>query len=179
MKSINLSHEKILSISETIVEISKLEFDDSLYAKNDEDAKKKWQRFIYAITVNEDIFITHAKALKKATAPSKEYKKYIQERSNLGKKYSQKDKNNNPKINQGNFIIEQKYFNDFTNELDELKNKYSDAIEKQNKIIEDINEFMEEEDQINIKEVFTDSIPLTLNMKQMKVLLPLMDKEIV
>jgi hypothetical protein len=176
METIKLTNEKVMEIATVLDVLNVLNFDEKMYS-DEKTSRTYWQKFVYAISRNTDSFGIVIKAIKKVLDPSKEYIEYDRKRYELAQKYADLDKDGKPVINGNSYIVRQNR-DKFDREIDVLLKEYKTAIDNQNKLKDNMPQFLETEEEISCYKIKSEWVPLTLNAQQLRALLPLIDGEI-
>jgi len=101
-------------------------------------------KFSYWLAKNRKRIQPEIESLEEAIESSRRYKEYDMERARIAKFYADKDKNGKPIIQNSSYVVIEK-LNEFNSELNILKEKYKDEVEKRDKQIEEYNNLLEEE----------------------------------
>jgi len=176
MSSCQLSNEKILKISDVLKNLGELEFNEDMY-DDKKTSRSNWQKFAYAISRNEDFFISLTKAMKKLLNPSKKYMEYNTKRLELAQKYADLDKDGKPIIFNNNYVINTRR-NEFESQIEKIKDEYKECIEEQEKRENSLDEILEREEEVQIYQIKSTYLPLTLTASQLNALQTLIDGEI-
>ena len=107
-------------------------------------------RFSYNVIKNKKLISNEVEALQEAMLPSKEYQEFEKERLETCVRLGDKDPLGNPKVNR----LKQFVFTENKEEMDKLINemleKYKDAIDGFNKQEEELGEILKEEIEIEV-----------------------------
>jgi len=101
-------------------------------------------KFSYWLAKNRKRIQPEIESLEEVIESSRRYKEYDMERVRIAKFYADKDENGKPIIQNSSYVVIEK-LNEFNSELDILKEKYKDEVEKRDKQIEEYNNLLEEE----------------------------------
>jgi len=101
-------------------------------------------KFSYWLAKNRKRIQPEIESLEEAIESSRRYKEYDTERARIAKFYADKDENGKPIIQNSSYVVIEK-LNEFNSELNILKEKYKDEVEKRDKQIEEYNNLLEEE----------------------------------
>jgi len=101
-------------------------------------------KFSYWLAKNRKRIQPEVEALEEAIEPSKSYREYDTERARVAKFYADKDETGKPIIQNASYVVI-KQLDEFNNELNLLKERYKDDIEKREKQIEEYNRLLEED----------------------------------
>ncbi|MDD5651687.1 MAG: hypothetical protein PHF86_14930 [Candidatus Nanoarchaeia archaeon] len=176
METIKLTNDKVMEVATVLDALNVLNFDEKMYS-DEKTSRTYWQKFVYAISRNTDSFGIVIKAIKKVLDPSKEYIEYDKKRFELAQKYADLDKDGKPVINGNSYIVRQNR-DKFDREIDVLLKEYKTPIDNQNKLKDNMPQFLETEEEISCYKIKSEWVPLTLNAQQLRALLPLIDGEI-
>jgi hypothetical protein len=176
MESIKLTNEKVLKMSNELGVLGSLEFNEKMYS-DEKTSRGYWQKFVYAISRNSDMFDSVAKAIKKVLDPSKEYKEYNVKRSEVAQKWANIDASGKP-VTDGMTYVITKNRKEFDEEMKVLQDKYKVAIESYEKLNDSIVEILEKEEEVQYYKIKSEWVPMTLTSNQLKALLSLIEGEI-
>ncbi len=101
-------------------------------------------KFGYFVAKNKVVLKNEYSALDEARKASPEFTEFDTKRATLAADNADKDEQGQPKIENNNFIIIEK-FEEFKKALDDLKEEYADAIKEQEQKIKDFEVLLEEE----------------------------------
>jgi hypothetical protein len=160
MNKIQLTNEQVLKSNEVLKELNTLEFDEQMY-EDSKTSRSKWQKFAYAISINEGHFEKYAKAIKKAIEPPKKFMEYENKRTEIVQEMADKDSEGKPIISGRTYVIT-KQKSEFDKKISDLREEYKEAIDEQKKIEEGLNELMERVEEVEVYSMKQEWLPLTL-----------------
>lgn len=122
-------------------------------------------KWAYAASKNLKIIYPLFVDFMKMNEPTQSFKEFDNARIQLCLKYTEKDKEGNAIIENGNYKILEKYKDKFLKELENLKQLYPQALLDQQKQVEDAEKFLSEEIKIELHKIkIADSPNLTPSM---------------
>ncbi|MFW6001835.1 MAG: hypothetical protein ACOCQD_00685 [archaeon] len=142
-----LSRKNIINIYKSLDDISK-----SNQIKN--------VQFIYAIIRNKKLLEDEVNSIDGIDLSKIEgYGEFERERVELCHKYSLKDENNNPTIQEGRYTIDPRKQDEFIKELRDLEEKYHDAVNERKRQEEELEKLLNEEIKISLYPITIEMIP--------------------
>jgi hypothetical protein len=133
----------------------------------------KGVKFAYAISKNITILEREIKALNKLSEPSPEFMEYDKKRLSVCSEFADKDKNGNPVIQQGNFLISER--SKFDKAMAKLKKEHKEAYDNHAKKLEEFDELMEEEANIELFKVSLEVVPDDINGEVLHSIMPIIN----
>lgn len=131
-------------------------------------------KFGYFVAKNISIIGSEIDSIQKAIEPYKEYTEYDKERVKLAVKYSKKDENGKPVIENNVYQIEdQKAFEEVVNKLREEK---KETIEKRNHQIDEYGKLLEEETKITLYKIKEENLPADIKTQDMRAIFNLIEE---
>jgi len=127
-------------------------------------SKLKGVKFAYAVSKNHKALITEIEALKEAEKPSDDFIEYESKRRSLCEEYSEKDKENNPIILNGNYKIIDSI--KFETEFKKLHEQNKIVIDNRKKQMKEFNDLLLESVDIKIHKVKIEDLPEDLTAIQ-------------
>lgn len=128
----------------------------------------KGVKFCYAVSKNISMIESEIKTLEKVLEPSEDYQKFDKERIELAKKYSKKQENGEPVVEIKNglqqFVLENK--EEFEKEIEALREKHKEAIDKKEEQIKEYNKLLEEETPMVFHKVLIADVPADITSEQ-------------
>jgi len=125
-------------------------------------------KFGFNISKNKEAIKPMINQIKKASESSEIFNAYDKERVELNVKHSAKDEAGNPVIENQNYKIENKEA--FDAELSTLKEKHAPAIKEREDQIANMDKFMAEEIELELKPIDLSIIPQDITVGQMESL---------
>jgi len=101
-------------------------------------------KFSYFVAKNKVMIKDEYGPLEEARRPDPKYTEYDSLRAKLAQELSDKDANGHPRIENGNFVIVEK-FTEFKEGLEKLKEEYAEAIKDQEKKFKEFEALLDEE----------------------------------
>lgn len=140
-------------------------------------------KFVFALDINMSRLETEIKSLNKAIEPSKEYKKFEQEKEVINQNFAEKDEKNNPvkEAVDGSglfrYIINPERKKEYDEAMAELMKEYDEAIQKRKKSIAEYRELLDSEnDSFKPHKIPIDFIPEDITWEQYKIIKKLIKK---
>jgi hypothetical protein len=127
-------------------------------------------QFAYTVIYNKKLINEEYKIYEEMIKPMESYLQYDKERVEICMKYSDKDENNKPIINNNAFQITQN-LDDFKSELELLNNKYSEAIRITNEQNKSVSEFLTKECDTQFKIISNNSLPKDISVEQLEIIM--------
>jgi hypothetical protein len=115
-------------------------------------------KFSYFIAKNRSRIKDNVDILMNLSRPTDDYLKYDTERVKLAKKFSDKDKNGKPIVENNQYILTENQ-SKFDIELEELQGKYTEEIDKAKKRNAEFNKLLDEEVEIDEFKISIDKLP--------------------
>jgi len=121
--------------------------------------QKQSVKFSYFVAKNKIKLKGEVDALNEAQTASETFKAYDQSRANLAAEMADRiPGTTDPLINDGQYVINERK-EEFDKQLDELKEKFKDAIEEREQQLESIKELLDEEKEFDGHKIHMDEIP--------------------
>jgi len=125
-------------------------------------------KFPYALSKNKGKLQPIINEIREKGRPpieNDDYKKFDDERLELCKEMSEKDKDGNPVVDKGEYKV--KDIEDFNKKIEALKKKHKSAIEKEDDRKKEYDKFIEEEIEVEFHKINLDLCPENLSVDQM------------
>lgn len=139
-----------------------------LYNNFDLLKEYKGVKFAYGISKNKEKIKSETKSLQEASRQSEKYSEFENKRLKLCRKYSKKDNNYNPIIENDNFVLINQ--DDFDEEFKILKEEYKDTIKERETQIEEYEKLLGEEIKIDFYKIEMEDIPADITVKHFEVI---------
>lgn len=135
-------------------------------------------KFAYALQRNIRFMKPLEKELNEILSPSDKIKEYENKRVELCVRFSQKDKELNPIIIQGQYNIEKSVKPAFDKELEKLRFCYQTALAEHKVKQDKIQVLLDEEIELDFLGIKQESLPNNLSIVQLEILEPLIIVEV-
>jgi hypothetical protein len=127
-------------------------------------------KFSYALLRNRDIVEREAKPIRELQKPSDEIMEYEKKRKGLCEDYADKDKNDEPIVENNNYKIPDDKFEEFEEKVEELKEEYKEAIEEHEGKNEEIMKILEDKVELDFHQVSMKHLPDVISPYELDVL---------
>lgn len=125
-------------------------------------------RFSYFLAKNKVVLKTELEILDEAYKPNELYISYEQKRVEAAQKLADKDDSNQPKINNGSYVININR-DEFQKEIKKLKIKFKKAIDEREKQIGDYEKLLDEDVNIDLTKIRFSQLPEQIESAYMEV----------
>lgn len=132
-----------------------------------ESLKSKNNTYLQYFIIKNTKKIKEELDIAKDLLKDEEYDNYTKKRIELCEKYSDRDENNKPKLNNNSYVISEENTNKFNSEISTLQNEYQLIIEG---FIKKENEVLEEDIKIDFYKIKLDNLPKDLSNNDLAVL---------
>lgn len=133
-------------------------------------------KFAYAVAKNRDCVMREVRPLQQSIEPSKEIAEYEEERVKLCLVHCQKDEGGKPLIQNGVYVGVNGN-PEFEKALEELKEKFQEALDKQEKDKAEYDRLLDEEVEIEFHLLQFVDVPKEITAAQMISIFPIMAAE--
>lgn len=133
-------------------------------------------KFSYAIAKNINLLKAEIENLEKLIIPTEGVINFNNERIELAKKLSKKDKDGNPIVIGNNFDVED--LKKFEKELKPIQEKYKKEIDEYEKKKQEYNNFLKEENGISLLKIDINDVPKEITNQQLNSILSIVEGEI-
>lgn len=135
-------------------------------------------KFTYMISKNKTKIQTTIEAIQKASQPSQEAMEFEKKRIQICQELCEKDENNKPKIENGQFVFSEENQKIADEQINALREEYKGVDVEQQKRSEEINKILDEEvdSDINFHKIPLDLFP-NLTVSQMNALVHFVKEE--
>lgn len=138
----------------------------------------KGKEFAYLILKNKKILEEELKVLEQLKRePHPEFENYEKKRIEICEKYSDKDENGRPKMNNGQYVIN-KHMTHFVNEINTLKTEYPEVIKEVEETDKEFRDFLNSESKADLIKIPADKIPEDIDVKLLVSIKKLIDGKI-
>ena len=156
----------------------------NLYKALDQLGNLSGVKFAYGVSKNISLIKPEIELLEKALLPSNEYKKFDDERIELVKKFTKKDKDGKPVmirdlVKGESYDIEEGKQAELDKEFEVLKKANQKVYDLRQKQIEEYLELLKVESQIKLHKIMLSDVPKEITVRQMHGLSEIITDEIV
>lgn len=136
----------------------------------------KGAKFAYFIAKNLKLIREEIETLKKLDAISDGFKMFEVKRIALCEKYSEKDDNKGPIIENQSYKISDKNRKKFNKELESLKEKYKESLDEKKKKDEELQEILDEESELKFYKIKVSDLPNDISANTLMILEELIEE---
>lgn len=127
-------------------------------------------KFAFTISKNKEVLLAILKKVQKMVEVPEDYKEYEKKRVELNKKYSLKKEDGTPETDDRNYKIDPDKQEEFNKEIEALKSEYSEVVKKREEQIAEVNDYVREEIEVELRSLSLDMIPKEITVEQMDFL---------
>lgn len=154
-----------------------IDFFDAM--KKISETEKNKKMFTNALIYNEEKLKADVNSVLGCAIPSPEYSEYEKKRGDLIEKYAERDEDGNMVVDETSRLIKIKIesYKEAKEKFDSLAKEYSGIIQKRQKDLQEYYDLLDEEVEIEIKQVSIDYFPDYINKVMMRALKPMVKEE--
>jgi hypothetical protein len=134
-------------------------------------------KFSYIILTNLSVLDSLVEIIKKVGNPDDMFKKYDEERATLAKTYAEKDKDNQPIIENNSYKLSGDGLVKFNEEFKKLGETHKDTLEKRRLQLKEVEDILKEDVEIVLSKVKLDLLPESgITPAMLNILDPILEK---
>ncbi len=122
-------------------------------------------KFAYAVSKNRRLVINEIETLQDCIKPAEKYTEYDKKRMELCEKYSEKNDNDEPITENGQYKITDRV--EFDKSIDELKKSYNGEIESRVKQLDEYKELLNKETVLELHKISLGDLPKDITSGQL------------
>lgn len=148
----------------------------TLYRKLDYLGALKGAKFTFTITRNKQAIKPMVKKVNELATMSDSYKEFDLKRVEINNKYAEKDESGKAKMQDERFVIPEDKKEDFEKEIEALKEEYKEAIKEREEQKNNVEAYLKEETELELKPIPLSMIPDDINVDEMEIIEPLVEE---
>lgn len=148
----------------------------TLYRKLDYLGALKGAKFTFTITRNKQAIKPMVKKVNELATMSDSYKEFDLKRVEINNKYAEKDEAGKAKMQDERFVIPEDKKEDFEKEIEALKEEYKEAIKEREEQKNNVEAYLKEETELELKPIPLSMIPDDINVDEMEIIEPLVEE---
>ena len=148
----------------------------TLYKKLDYLGALKGAKFTFTINRNRQAIKPMAKKVNEMVTMSESFKEFDKKRVEINEKYAEKDESGKTTMKDERFVIPEDKKEDFEKEIEALKEEYKDTIKEREEQKNNVEAYLKEETELELKPIPLSMIPDDINVDEMEIIEPLVEE---
>lgn len=148
----------------------------TLYRKLDYLGALKGAKFAFTISRNKQMIKPMVNKVNELAKMSELFKEFDKKRVEINEKYATKDENGKSIMKDERFEIPEDKKEDFEKEIEALKEEYKEAIKEREEQKNNVEAYLKEETELELKPIPLSMIPDDINVDEMEIIEPLVEE---